>query len=328
MAEAMAKRARTAVPKLDIDISGMFPPIPTHFHGNGLSDKGVDWDAMRANINRYAGVKGLTGLIVQGSNGEYVMLSEDERVEVVRFAKETLKGAGRGSMLVVAGCGMEGTAQTIGLAKKMVAAGADALLVITPCYFKASMNERALEAHFDAVAEALPDTPIILYNMPANTGIDMSHALIAKVSKKHRNIVGLKDSGGNVQKLAMVRQAAPELQVLAGSFGFLLPALAIGCVGGICAMANACPEDCCKVMELWKANDLAAAQELQNRLTETNFAVTAKYGVPAMKTLMLWRGFAGKPHVRLPLLPLTSEEESQLLAIFQRGGIELPGKPA
>jgi 4-hydroxy-2-oxoglutarate aldolase len=123
----------------------------------------------------------------------------------------------------------------------MAAAGADAAVVITPCYFKAKMTGPVLEQHFTAVADASP-IPIVLYSVPANTGIDLPADVVARLSR-HPNIVGMKDSGGDVAKIGeMVRATEQEdFQVLAGSASFLLPALAVGAVGGICALANVLP---------------------------------------------------------------------------------------
>jgi 4-hydroxy-2-oxoglutarate aldolase len=123
----------------------------------------------------------------------------------------------------------------------MAEAGADAAVVITPSYFKSKMTGPVLEQHFTAVADASP-IPIVLYSVPANTGIDLPTDVVARLSR-HHNIVGIKDSGGDVAKIGeMVRATEEEdFQVLAGSASFLLPALAVGAVGGICALANVLP---------------------------------------------------------------------------------------
>lgn len=330
-----------------LDLSGMFPPMATPFLGpNG--DEGVDFDAIEKNIReRYNPVQGLSGFIVQGSNGEYVMLSGEERVEVVRRVAQAAKEAGK---LVVAGCGCEGTHHSIELGRQMLDAGADALLVITPSYFKASLNDRTLKKHFSTIAKALHTSHgargrIILYNMAANTGVDMSASLVTDIVRENwegpgamRNIIGLKDSGGNVQKMAIIRESTKQydsvqpfgFQLLAGSYGFLLPALSVGAVGGVCAFANAFPEEACQLMKLWKEAcengspaKLREATTLQTKWTEINFALTAKLGVPAMKTAMMWRGFAGQNHVRLPLMPMTEAEEASLKSSFQKVGAEI-----
>jgi 4-hydroxy-2-oxoglutarate aldolase len=207
----------------------MFPPITTPFKGQ--LGEGIDFEALEKNLAKYNAVAGISGYIIGGSNSEYVMLSTEERLEIVRQARKFTK------KLIVAGCGCESTHHTIELGNKMLDAGADSLLVITPSYFKASMNDRALKEFFRQVAENVKG-PIVLYNMPANTGIDMSHKLVSDIVSENwtngkKNIIGLKDSGGNVQKAAMIKNSTPaDFQLISGSFGFLLPFLSVGAVGG------------------------------------------------------------------------------------------------
>lgn len=183
------------------------------------------------------------------------------------------------------------------------------------------MEEREAE-HASRISKpkskpSLPHNPSHILGADPNTTPHASQ-------KPLKNIIGLKDSGGNVQKLAIIRENTPEnFQLLAGSFGFLLPALAVGAVGGVCAMANAFPEECCELMRLWNQGNLEGAKKLQTKLAEINFAVTAKLGVPAMKTAMVWRGFAGERHVRMPLLPLTKAEEGVLENLFKKAGKEV-----
>jgi len=143
--------------------------------------------------------------------------------------------------LVLAGSGCESTRATIQMTAAMAAAGADAAVVITPCYFKSRMSGPALEQHFRAVADASP-IPVVLYSVPANTSIDLAADVVARLSR-HPNIVGVKDSGGDITKIGEMVAATEQedFQVLAGSASFLLPALAVGAVGGICGLANVLP---------------------------------------------------------------------------------------
>eukprot|EP00397_Hematodinium_sp_SG-2012_P055686 GEMP01068145.1.p2 GENE.GEMP01068145.1~~GEMP01068145.1.p2 ORF type:complete len:147 (+),score=34.46 GEMP01068145.1:47-487(+) len=145
---------------MQLDLKGIFPPIPTPF----TADEELDFAAMKENMDAW-NTYDLRGIVVQGSNGEYVSFSSEERVQMVKESKRLLK-PGR---LLIAGSGCEGTGETIRMSRAMVAAGADALLVITPSYFKSRMTEEALENHFREVAKAISPSPIIVYNMPANT---------------------------------------------------------------------------------------------------------------------------------------------------------------
>ena len=171
----------------------------------------------------------------------------------------------------------------------MADAGADAAVVVTPCYFKGRMNAAALARHYEAVADASP-VPIVLYSVPANTGIDLPPEVAALLAD-HPNVVGIKDSGGDIAKIGMMAQLTrgkdfqascpPKLatssatdcsvlQILAGSASFLLSALHVGAVGGICALANAMPKAVWQLFDLFSKGEFAAASELQKRLVAPN----------------------------------------------------------
>lgn len=201
----------------------------------------------------------------------------------------------------------------------MADAGADAAVVITPCYFKAKMNSSALMEHFTTVADK-SKIPVILYSVPANTTLDMDPGCVSQLSK-HPNIIGIKDSGGDIAKIGkMVHDArSEEFQVLAGSASFLLASLHVGAVGGICALANALPEEVCMLQQLFQDQKLDEATALQHRLIDPNGAVTKTFGVPGLKTAMEWFGYYGGP-TRKPLMPLSKEEEGKLRASFTSNG--------
>ncbi|MFN2326061.1 MAG: dihydrodipicolinate synthase family protein, partial [Gemmatimonadales bacterium] len=157
---------------------------------------------------------------------------------------------------------MESTRATIALTKQVAALGVDAVMVVTPGYFKARMNGAALEAHYRAVADASP-VPVLLYSVPANTGVDLPQESVATLSE-HPNIIGLKDSGGDITKISwMVGATQPGFQILAGSAGFLLPALAVGAVGTVAALANIAARELAALVDHFRAGDLTGARELQ-----------------------------------------------------------------
>lgn len=213
-----------------------------------------------------------------------------------------------------------GTLETIKMSSAMLDAGADAVLVIAPSYYVARMSEEALASHFHAIAKAIAPRPMILYNMPANTGIDMSAKLIVELSRIE-NIIGVKDSGGNMQKFARIcEKTDASFQLLAGSAGFLFPALAVGAVGGICALANCCPQECIGIVKAFESGDLETARKLQWRMAGPNMAVTSSFGVAGMKFAMDLMGWLGG-RCRLPLLPLTEKEEMELKSIFTAAGL-------
>ena len=286
-------------------LDGIYPPIPTPFDDRG----DVATRALADNL-AYWNQFDLRGYVVLGTNGEYVLLTEQEKLQVL----ETARAAIPSDKLMIAGTGCEATRETIELTKKAAAIGADAALVITPSYYKSRMTPEALIHHFHAVADASP-IPVILYNMPACTGIDLSAEAIAAIAE-HPNIIGIKDSGGNLVKMGDIRRlAGPDFQVLAGSASFLLPALSVGAVGGILALANIAPAQCLAIRQHFLDGEWEQARELQVRMIPVNTAVTRGWGVPALKAAMDMLGLYGGP-VRSPLLPLSDDLKDRLRAIL------------
>lgn len=292
-------------------LTGVFPPIPTPFS----RDEKIAWAELEANLNKWNAVKGLSGYLVQGSNGEYCYLTDQERVEMIAKVRQWAAK----DKLVLAGSGMESTRATVEMTLAMATAGADVAVVITPCYFKNRMTDEALYEHFHRVADESP-IPVVLYSVPANTGLDLSAEVAIRLSN-HPNIVGIKDSGGDITKLALLVAGSKgrQFEVLAGSAGFLLAALNVGAVGGICALANVVPSEVAHLHTLFLENQMEKARELQHRLLRPNAVVTRGLGVPALKKSMDWLGYYGGP-VRRPLLPLTDAEEARVKQVFQAAG--------
>ncbi|XP_043971472.1 4-hydroxy-2-oxoglutarate aldolase, mitochondrial [Gambusia affinis] len=285
-----------------LDLSGIYPPIATPF----TAKEDVDYQKLEENLQKYDKIP-FKGLVVQGSNGEYPYLTEEERVEVVKAVRRSLP-LGK---LLLAGSGCESTRATVQLTAKMAAAGADAVLVVNPCFYKGKMDSRALIHHFTKVADSSP-VPVVLYSVPANTGLDLPVDAVVALSQ-HPNILGLKDSGGDITRIGLIvhRTNAQDFQVLAGSAGFLMAAYCVGAVGGVCALANVLGQELCELERLCRSGRWEEAKVLQQRLIEPNAAVTRKLGVPALKQAMEWFGYHGGA-CRSPLQRLT-EEETQLL---------------
>jgi 4-hydroxy-2-oxoglutarate aldolase len=254
-----------------------------------------------------------------GSNGEAVHLSSDERAEVIAAARE----AAGNEALIIAGCGEQSTRATVRNCELAARRGADVALVLPPFYYKSRMDSHALLAHYRAVADSSP-LPLVIYNMPANTaGVDLDAAIIVTLAE-HPNIIGVKDSAGNMAKLAQVVATTSaagggsrHFSVFAGSAGYLLPALVVGGVGAVAALANIFPREVCGVLELFEAGRLEEARRLQARLVAANTAVTATYSVAGLKAaLELTAGYGGIP--RSPLHPLTEEERILLARILEQ----------
>ncbi|HEY6409827.1 MAG TPA: dihydrodipicolinate synthase family protein [Ktedonobacteraceae bacterium] len=255
-----------------------------------------------------------------GSNGEAVHLASDERAEVIRAARE----AAGSEALIIAGCGEQSTRATLRNCEQAARCGADVALVLPPFYYKGRMDRHALLAHYRVVADSSP-LPLVIYNMPANTaGLDLDAAIIMALAG-HQNIIGVKDSAGNMAKLAQIVATTCEadggaggshhFSVFAGSAGYLLPALVVGAVGAVAALANIFPREVCRVLELYEEGRMEEARRLQARLVAANTAVTATYNVAGLKAaLELTAGYGGTP--RSPLHPLSEEERIHLARIL------------
>ena len=293
----------------NLDLHGIFPPITTPF-----SSGKVAYDKLASNIEKWNRTA-LKGFVVLGSNGEYVYLSEEEKRAIV----DTAVQAATDEKLIIAGTGCESTAETLKLTEDCARLGARAALVVTPHYYGGRMSEAALRKHFSELADHSP-IPILLYNVPKFTHINMAADFVARLSE-HPNIIGLKDSSGNVIQLAeMLNGVVRDFNVMVGTAGVLFGALTIGCVGGVCALAVVAPEECVKIYDLVKAGDLDAARDLQLKMLPVNQAVTAVYGVPGLKAALDMRGyFGGDP--RLPLLPSSEQEKFEIRNILKKADL-------
>jgi len=293
-----------------ISLKGVFPPIPTPFDAEGE----VAFQALVENIERWNQYD-LAGYVVLGSNGEAVYLTEEEKVRVWETARKAILS----NKLMIAGTGCESTRQTIALTRRAAELGADAALVVTPHYYSGKMTPDSLVHHYEAVAET-SSIPVMLYNVPKFTQVDMDATTIARASC-HANIVGTKDSGGNIAKLAdLVRLTDPEFQVLAGTGGVFFAGLTLGAVGGILALANVAPQQCVDIYRLFQEGQWDEAADLQRRMLPVNAAVTGGLGIAGLKAALDILGYYGGP-VRPPLLDLTAAERETLRDILADGGL-------
>ena len=294
----------------EISLKGCFPPIPTPFDAHGR----VDHDHLASNLEKWQKTP-LRGFAVLGSNGEAVHLREAEKVETWKTAGEAIAK----DRLFIAGTGCEATMETLELTEKAASLGAHAALVVTPHYYKARMDRRALVTHYTTIADRSP-IPIILYNVPAATGLDMGAEIVIELAG-HPGIVGLKESSGNVVKMGQVMGRVKDtFQVLAGSGSFLLPALAVGAVGGVMALASVAPHPLNEIVVSFDKGDLEKAKEIQLRLIPANAAVTSQFGIAGLKAALDLIGMYGGP-VRPPLLPLEPPQADELKRILQEANL-------
>jgi len=286
-------------------LSGVMPPITTPFQNGRLA-----LDQLKKNFQKW-NKTGLSGYLVLGSNGEAVYLNEREKMKVI----EVSRGSIPKSKIMMVGTGMESTQETIRFTHQAAKVGADCALVVTPSYFKGSMKPQILYDHFVSVAES-SKIGILIYNVPQYTGINLEPEWVAKLSS-HPNILGIKDSSGNIQQLSEIISLSQKgFAVFVGSAPVFFPALCIGAVGGILAVANVVPQECVRIKNLFDEKRFDDARTLQNRLTPLAKAVTTKYGIGGLKIAMDLVGyFGGNP--RLPLKRPGRDAEEELRSLLR-----------
>jgi len=284
-----------------VDLSGIFPALTTPFANDGS----VSLPDLKHNIQRYNGTD-LAGYVVLGSTGEAVLLRQAEMDGILITVKES---AAKGKKLI-AGTGAESTLETIERTKRAAELGYHAALVKTPHYYKPVYKPEVLIAHYRKVADESP-IPVLLYSVPQFTGIALESPEVVALSE-HSNIVGIKDSSGNVQRVGeMIAGVPPAFQVLVGAAATIYPSLAIGARGCILALACALPEKCVALFELVRQGHHEKARELQAVLVRASKAIASEFGIAGLKHVMDLRGYRGGLP-RLPLLPLQPEQKTRL----------------
>ena len=287
-------------------LEGIFIALTTPFVDDRVSAKRI-----QENVRKLNAVP-LAGYLVLGSTGESVSLTDEESLELV---EAVLEAAGPDKKVLV-GTARESTRQTVDFTGRLPGRGIAAVLVRPPSYFKSKMTREALRAHYLAVAGASP-YPVLLYNMPQNTGISLEPRLVIDLAS-HPNIAGLKESGGSLAFLAEVVREVPErFQYFLGSGHVIYPGLEMGACGAILAVANAVPEMCAELFRLFKAGKKDDARNLQLDLVPLNKSLVEVHGIAGLKHAQDLRGYYGGP-VRLPLLPVDEKGRAEIAALLEK----------
>jgi 4-hydroxy-2-oxoglutarate aldolase len=281
------------------DLKGIFPPIVTPF-----DNQQVSFTHLAENIKKWNNYE-LNGYVILGSNGENVMLTTSECLEVVETAVKYVPE----EKSIIVGAGSESTFKTISFIKQVHQTGGDAVLVVTPHYYKAQLTPAVLERFYLEIAENSP-LPVIIYHVPKFTGIDMPVDLIARLSE-HPQIIGMKDSSGNLTYFqSLVALNLKEFQLLTGNANTLMTSLVMGAAGGILALANIAPQICIDIYRHIDAGDLKAAQELQLKIIRLNQLTTAKHGIGGLKFALDQLGyFGGEPRHPLSIPDKSGQAE-------------------
>jgi 4-hydroxy-2-oxoglutarate aldolase len=289
-----------------IRLQGVFPALTTCFdHEGNLYRTKIFHNVSK--LNQIA----LTGYVVGGSTGETPLLTAEERIQVMEWVRE----ASADGKILIAGVGTESVHETVLVANRAAELGYHVALALTPHYYRNQMQRPDIQAlYFRSVADR-SKIPVLIYNIPAVTGHDLSVETVARLSH-HPNIIGIKDSSGNMQKLAQfVKAVKPGFQLLTGSGPKLSEALELGATGAILAIANALPYACVTIWEAFRRRENEAARDWQARMLCATELVPAKHGVAGLKHAMDLNGYYGGPP-RLPLIPPSTEARSEIEAAF------------
>ena len=290
---------------MPLNLSGLLLPITTPF----TAHEDVDRAGLKTNIDRWNDT-GITGYVVLGSTGERMNLNEGEFLQVVEDTRKAIPPA----MTFIVGAGQQSTRSTIEETRRAAKSGAEAVLVITPHYYRSAITQDALVKHYTAVADASP-IPIILYSMPDLTGIKIEPETAARLSE-HQNIIGMKDSSNDIPKFSeAVKMVRTDFAMMIGNGTVFSEALQAGARAGILAVGCCAPQICLDIYQAVRAGDIDRANALQEKLTPLARAVTKTYGIGGLKAAMEIAGYVGGA-VRAPLRPPSEEaiaEISQLL---------------
>jgi 4-hydroxy-2-oxoglutarate aldolase len=286
-------------------LHGIFAPLTTPFD----SDGSVALGHVRNNVALYNKTK-LAGYVPNGSTSESVLLLWEEVYKVW----EAVRDAAAPNKILIAGTGAESTAETIAHTNRAARIGYAVALVRTPSFYKPSINDHMLAEHYLRVADAAR-IPVMVYSVPVFTHVTVEASLIARVAK-HPNIIGMKDSSGDMNGIAAIIAAAPkEFQTLTGSAATLYEALELGAVGAILGLADVFPDLCAEIYEAAGAGDRARAQTLALKLVPPAKMLLMDYGIGGLKYAQDRMGFyGGLP--RLPLLGVSDEGKAEIEAML------------
>src|SRR5271165_3192993 len=296
-----------------MNVSGVFPALTTPFSADGS----ISVDDIKHNIAKY-NATGLAGYVAIGSTGESVLLSRKEVDTVLVAVKESAAP----NMRLIAGTGAESTAETIDRTKRAAELGYHVALVKTPYYYKPMYKPEVFIAHYRRVADASP-IPVMLYSVPQFTGVALEAPEVG-VLAQHPNIIGIKESSGNVQRAAEMLAAVPSsFQVLVGSASMMFPSMVLGAVGSILALASALPEQCVALFEATRKGEMETARALQATILPASKVIVSQAGIPGVKYAMDQAGYRGGLP-RLPLMPLQEDQKKVIRDLMAKVGAHAP----
>ena len=284
-----------------LSLRGVVPPTVTAFH----DDESLDTDATAAHA-RFVVDRGATGVFPLGTNGEFPLVTADERDRVVECVVDEVGG----EVPVIAGVGAPSTRETVANARRAANAGVDGVVVVTPFYYP--LDDRAAVGHYRCVVEAV-DLPTYVYHIPSKTGNALSLSALSDLAEA--GVAGVKDSSKDVPWLGQAIDDNPELTFLAGSDSLLFPGLQVGCTGVVSAVANVFPELVVDLYEAYDAGDRERARDLQSTVYDVRGALKRGPYMAGVKTALTLRGDAPDAGpLRSPLRAMDESDRETLAA--------------
>jgi 4-hydroxy-2-oxoglutarate aldolase len=298
-------------------LSGIFAPVVTTFDERSGD---LAREPFVANVRAHLAA-GIDGIVVAGSTGEAALLTEEERARLVEWARAAVPA----DRLLMAGVGGESTRITVQRVRAAAERGAAAALVVAPHYYAGAMTSAALRSHYARVADESP-IPVVLYNIPKYMHFSLEPSLVMELAR-HENIMGIKDSSGDLELLAAYLTAQSDrFSVLTGSGQGLHPALERGARGGILAVALFASDattganSAVELYSAWRSGRRDAAAQVQQRLTPLAREIVGTRGVPGVKAAMDIVSLHGGP-VRAPLMPLPESDRARVAELLGVGRV-------
>ncbi|KAG1055464.1 hypothetical protein G6F43_002584 [Rhizopus delemar] len=296
---------------MTLSLHGVFVPIPTFFKEN----EDLDLEALDQHIQFLAN-SGVSGVVVLGSMGEAVSLSDEERSKVIERVVES-KNKYNPNLVIIAGTSSQSARNAIAYTKQAAAAGAQYALILPPSFYRGSITDEALIAFYTTVADQSP-LPVIIYNYPGVCqGLDISVKVLAQLSK-HKNIAGVKGTEGNVGKMANLAEKvnSEDIALLAGSADFFLAELLVGAVGLIPGGGNVFPSLCVELQRLYEKKEFSKAASLQRQIVEADDAACRWYGIAGVKSFIHKKFGYGNGVCRNPLLKVSDQQAAHVESVL------------
>jgi len=296
---------------LKLKPEGIFPPHITPF----LKNEEIDEKSLRSLVHFWLD-SGCAGLVSCASNGEGPYMTREEKRRILQIVIEEVDGKAS----VIAGTGAPSTRETIFLTEDAKDVGADAVLIVSPYYFKP--DSRELFEHYSSVINST-DIPVIVYNVPKFTGYNLDPAVVVRLAEEYDQVVGVKDSGGSIGQISeLIDRVGKRISVLAGTADVVLPCLIMGGRGGVLAVANVAPKLCVDLYNHFKQHEIERARQVQMKVLRLNDILVKKFNqISAIKEAMnQLRKPAGYP--RRPSLPLDEKARNEVREVIARVGLD------